>query len=63
MGECRRKIDFGARKQQHKHMHTGKDRDVREEKGAGGMKEEGQGLWGPREAQAGLQDREIRSCG
>lgn len=44
-------------------MHTGRDQDLREEKGVGGTEKREAGSAGPRKAQAGLKDRESRGSG
>lgn len=44
-------------------MHTGRDQNLREEKGVGGTEKRGAGSAGPRTAQAGLKDRESRGSG
>lgn len=63
MGEYRRKTDFGAGKQQHRCMYSGRDHGVREGKGARSTEERGAGIAGPREAQAGPKDREGQGWG
>lgn len=54
MGECRRKTNFGAGKQQHRGRGIRRNQDVGEGKGTGGTEGRGAGSVGPREAQAGL---------